>query len=381
MAERKPTENAGTIDFSDGGSAIITLDDLNGDHYLGTQEGENLTRELHRVYYFPYGVAGAENPLEEYAIDATHASLFVSYNASMLYHVHGVGTLERAVKIAYLRLLAVKHGLVSPQFDPKAYHVKYHETELIDEAATIAFTKSKNAIVPADMKAVLTEAVSKSLRNFFTDRVCAVAFVFRARGHHYTQNYQELYDRVWEKCRYKTADLQLPWDDIAVAAFHAIFPEILDAFWKQSVVTFKCNGALAKRFDVAPAGAAGPFVIKQGLQDLLMVAPGIRNRLEDSVAYLDSLIEELLEHRFNGSVNANYYGARKVAINEKRLGAIAATIKAAVDNLTDDAPIGKSPALKRIADNAPITGAVLGKGIGQIASRPEVTDALMLKSE
>jgi hypothetical protein len=166
---------------------------------------------------------------------------------------------------------------------------------------------------------------------------------------------------------------------LARNAFHAIYPIVLDRFWVQSVQNGRVNGALAKRLDVAPAGFAGPYVLWQGLQDLLMIAPGIKGRIEEAYRYLEQQIAWASNHRYNGSVNARYYNAQRGDLNEKRLGAVAATISAAIDNLTEDAPIGKSPALKRIATNAPITGAVLGKAIGQIAQRPEVVNTLMIE--
>jgi len=369
------------VDFVHANATLITVEDLNGDHFLGTQEGETLTNLGHHTFYFPHGVPSAANPHENVEMTSAQAGNFVCVNATQLMALHGIADRAVAVKIAFCRMLAVKHGLVSPAFVAANFFVKYQETTVLTEAQTLAVHGLGGFVTPVQAKAILLPDLVKSLTKLFTDRVCMVAFVFRARGHHYTQNYQELYERVWEKCRYKPAEAQLPWEMIAVHCFHAIYPVILDQFWANSVTNFRANGALCKRFDVAPAGAAGPFVINQGLRDLLMVAPGIEARLEEAIEYLDRLLVELREHRFNGSVNSVYYGARKVVIDEKALGAIAATIKAAVDNLTENAPIGASPALKRIANNAPITGAVLGRAIGNIANRPEVVDPLMIKKD
>lgn len=357
--------------------ALVTLDDLNGDHYLGSQEGEELVTLGENVYVFPHGFPIPANPLERPNITPDQARDFVRINASAVRIAKNTLTVAEAAVIALHRLYAVKEGLVSPAFDPQAYNVKYKEVGILTEEETA------NALIAAPaadiLQGTLTAQVKKNIGQTFYDRVSLVAFVFRARGHHYTPDYQTLYDRVWKKCRYTANLLHITFEHLATHALHAIFPMILDSFWEMAVREQKCNGALAKRFDVAPAGAAGPTVLRQGLLDLQMIAPGIRKRLEDAFLYLEGVERTLKEHRFNGSVNARYYGAQRVMFEEKRLAAIAATIRAALEQLADTAPLLASPALKRIADNAPITGAVLGRAIGQIANRPEVVNVLMIE--
>jgi len=357
--------------------ALVTINDLNGDHYLGSQEGEELINKGINTYFFPHGFPDAVNPFEKVAITEDQARDFVRINTSAIRAAQDTISVADAAVIALHRLYAVREGLVSTRFDPNNFHVKYHEVIRVEEAATAdALAASPTADV---LRGHLTAQVKKDVGTTFYDRVCLVAFVFRARGHHFTPDYQTLYDRVWRKCRYNANLLHISFEHLATIALHAVFPVILDDFWSNAVREQKCNGALGKRFDVAPAGAAGPTVLRQGLMDLQMVAPGIRQRLAEAFTYLEAIERDLKEHRFNGSVNARYYGAQRVPFDEKRLAAIAATIRAALEQLAEDAPLLASPALKRIADNAPITGSVLGRAIGQIANRPEVVNVLMLE--
>lgn len=355
------------------------VEDLNGDHYLGTQEGETLVTEEPNVYIFPHGMPSAANILEKVVLDKNHVTAFLSVNYSFLKASIPSITDKDAAIIAYHRLLAVTEGLVSPQFLKANFFVNYSEArQLTDE-------KTREAVAAPNFKALntfiahLTPEIRKNIKETFVDRVCLVAFVFRARGHHYTNEYQDLYTRVWRKCRYKPEELHITFQNLATVALHAIFPIILDNFWSKSVTDSHANGALCKRFDVAPAGMAGPSVLRQGVQDLLMIAPGIRSRLEDSMKYLDDIHQQMLANRYNGSVNARYYNAKRINVDEKRLSAIAATIYAAVKALAPEAPIANSPALQRIANNAPITGAVLGRAIGTIANRAEVVDPLLIE--
>lgn len=359
--------------------ALVVLADLNGDHYLGLQEGEILVNTPANTYIFPTNFPSAVNPLTDVVMSQAEADLFVQVNDGYLraMQVNGVArfTPLQASIIAYHRLLAVKHGLVSPQFLPQNFFVDYTEAFIADNAFIAAFPLDTINVISARLTAQIQLDISKT----FVDRVALVAFVFRARGHHYMSQYEELYNRVWGKCRYQNEVLHISFQHMATVALHAIFPNILDNFWINEVNAMHVNGSLAKRVDVAPAGSAGPYVLKQGVEDLAMIAPGIRDRLQEALHYLDEILTKLAQHRFAGSVNARYYGANKVPFDEKRLSSIAATVLAAINNLTDDAPLGKSPALQRIANNAPITGSVLGRAIGNISQRPEVVNALLVE--
>jgi hypothetical protein len=358
--------------------AALSVEDINGPNYLGLEEGETLAREHINICVFPHGFPVAANPLDTPDISVEQGLTFLRVNVSAIKAADAnVGDAE-AVYIAYHRLLAAHAGLVSPTFRPQDFHVDYTEARQLTDAETVAELALPITPSAVQVRDRLGAANRSRIRKTFTDRVCLVAYVFRARAHHWQISLEELYARVWGKTRHAMSDVVIGFMHLARTALHCVYPVILDRFWTTAVQQGRCNGALAKRVDCAPAGWAGPAVLWQGLQDLLMVAPGLRNRINDAYQYLEAQMTWKEGHRWNGSVNARYYGASRGDLNEKRLGAIAATISAAVDNLTEDAPIGKSPALKRIATNAPITGAVLGRAIGQISQRPEVVNTLMV---
>lgn len=358
-------------------SGLVLLD-LNGVHYMGTQEGEILVSTPRTQVLFPPGFPEPANPLAEIDISVAHMKSFLKLNATRLLNENANMSLEVALYISFLRLLAVKYGLISPAFLPANFNVDYTDAVRVSNNQRDAILGLPNAVTDAQIALALTAQAKDKLRLLFTDRVCLVAFVFRARAHHYYPDLQELYMRVWRKCRHNDADMLISHQDQAVTAFHGIYPAILDQFWVDAVANDRCNGALSKRIDVAPAGTAGPNVLSVGIADIQMVAPGFRERVQGQIRYLEECMTFLRAHRWNGSVNARYYGAQKRIFDEKRLGAIAATIYAAVNALADNAPIRDSPALQRIASNAPVTGAVLGRAIGQIATRPEIVDSLLI---
>lgn len=68
------------------------------------------------------------------------------------------------------------------------------------------------------------------------------------------------------------------------------------------------------------------------------------------------------------SVNARYYGQQRVIIDEKRFGALAAIILAAIRSFSDDHPMAESSALQRVAALAPMTGAVIVKAIKKVGT-------------
>lgn len=358
--------------------ADLILEDINGSNYLGLEEGETLKKHGAYTVGFPPDIPSANNPLDKTELTVAQALSFLSVNASICRILDPTMTVLTALVIAYHRLLAVVAGLISPHFRPDDYFTEYVEATTITVEQRNKTMADARAVAEVEVRNQLTPQIKADIRKTFTDRVCLVAFVFRARGHHWMNTIDDLFNRVWSKTRHAANTLHITWSQISRDALHAIYPVILDRFWTESVRQGHCNGALAKRVDVAPAGFAGPHVLMQGLTDLLMIAPGISNRVVDAVAYLRTLLAFANGHRYNGSVNARYYGALRGSVDEKRLGAIAATILAALENLTDNAPLGESPALKRIANNAPITGAVLGRAIGQISQRTEVVDTLLI---
>lgn len=70
-------------------------------------------------------------------------------------------------------------------------------------------------------------------------------------------------------------------------------------------------------------------IVKRGLDDIMMVAPGIADKLHDQVEYFDLVWGDYEKDKLSYSVNAVYYGKQRKVIDESRISAIAATILAA----------------------------------------------------
>lgn len=352
-------------------------EDLNGNSFIGSQEGEVLVQTVRNTILVQPWLAVPVNALEVVKIQKDDFMFFMALNIIAVRGADNTINEREAVAIALHRYYALRDGLVSPLFEPNTYFVKYTECVWASDVEVNAASAFLSNPVSQNFMTLMTDDLRKKIRETFTDRICLLAFVFRVRGHHYMNSFEELYVRVWGKCRYDMSTLGLTFQQMMTASFHAIFPVILDNFWNAAVTDGRCNGALVKRFNSACAGAAGPYVVQQGIQDIEQIAPGVRKHLNVAISYLEALMPRLDQHRFAGSVNHRYYGVQRVMIDERKLGAAAAVVKAAIDGLASGAPLGQSAALTRIARYAPVTGSVLARAIGNLSNRAEVVNPLL----
>jgi len=85
-------------------------------------------------------------------------------------------------------------------------------------------------------------------------------------------------------------------------------------------------------------------------------------------------VDLLIEERWTGSINHRFYGVQKREFDENRYAGITALVKGALENFTPEAQLNNAPSLTRVANNAPITSAVLGVVLRQITSSPKYID-------
>jgi hypothetical protein len=351
--------------------AIVALadEDLNGQLYVPGAEGER--EEIVEINLIPYGHAlpAAADGAHGQAVPFTvaQANRFI---ALQINHCRIIGLPPaNAGRIAYLRFLSARAGLISPNFALNRYNVRYNDSVRLTEAQTnLAIATIMHAdqdVYRVAALAVLNVANRTNLRKWFSDLVCIVAFVFRVRGHHYLPILNDLYDRVWTKCLHDPALLGLTWELIAGASLHAIMPLVLDEFWHIAKDNAQCAGALIKRWDSAPAGVAAPLVVKKGVDDIKMVFPGVENRVKDDLEYVNQCVEYIKNHRWEGSVNARYYGVGRYHVDEGRMCAIGAVVLGIYNELAPGSDLRASPALQRLAGNAPVVSGAMGRAAGR----------------
>jgi hypothetical protein len=349
------------------------VEDLNGSLYSGSLEGEVLITSPETGVPFPPGMSAASDILDSqrYSVEDMHRFLIANMHVLDRYNATSQTPISAAdiEKIALIRFFCARAGFISPKFDPAANYVEYNDAFYMTDA------QMERAVAETPFRMTLTAQVRGNIRMRIYDLIATVAFVFRVRGHHWQESINELYTRVWNRTRLEPAPL--PWNLIARHALHAIMPIHLDAIWKEGRDKAIVNGALGKRYTCAAAGTAAIWTIAAGYQDLRLVAPGIPSALPGSVQYLESLVSQLEKHRYANSINARYYGAPRIGIDESKLAAIAATIYAALSGFAPNAPLARAPSLLRVANNAPITGAIFARAISNIALSPKVVTALV----
>jgi hypothetical protein len=349
--------------------------DINGEFYVVGQQGEIETLDDHRKLYLrtsDSGNFGFARPLnvntnEEKAavVRAIQANYWGLVHAGSYTDNNVRPSAVSAMRIAYLRVVALVKGFIDVTGTPAAHNVRYTDVELIPDGYVYPEipigpnqtpAHANNAVVPGF---AADQAWRNSVNAKVLNMVCLVAFFMRARGHHWTVETQEKYVNIWHRCLYDEDNPGLDWMYIAHHAFHCIFPDNLDYIWTVAVENSRCAGALIKRYDVFSAGTAALGAIEAGRRDLDLVFPAIRNLLEDAYLELDRCLAFLQAHRWNGSINRRFYGGDALRVNEKLLGSLAAVILGGLALGDGASPLRQSAALRRVATNAPITGALI----------------------
>lgn len=344
--------------------------DINGDCFILGTEGEPEVELLTNRVYFPVGSPAATeaNIGVRVAYTNNQILIFVKVNTYYLY-TSGV-PFQDALRISYIRWLAVREGLVSPTFVVNTHHVRYNDAY---QMTALDMTAFNNGLTPAHGAAFPNEAAfnaawaasaavidKAAIREVFTDIVCCVAYMFRVRGHHYRDEFAAKYGTLWQRCLHTNAQLPVAWNLLATAATHAIMPDILDNFWAHAALNSRCAGTLIKRFDSAPAGIAGVAALKRGIDDITMIFPTVCDRVPQAKAEFDRVYALVTQDRWAGSINARFYGAARINVNEANFGALASVVVGIYNRLADGSPLLQSLALQRLANIAPATGGAIG---------------------
>jgi len=349
-------------------------DDLNGECFIIGAEGEVEEKVEKNEVLFPPGfpAAGPGNPGQAVTITDAQANEFMIVNASA--SIHAGRSAADAAKIAYMRFLAARSGLISPDFNHQAHNVRYNHAVRISatRAAEHRDHVMNDEAIKGAIRGAATAEYKKIARRSFTDVVCCVAYIFRVRGHHYRDDIKDRYVTLWARCLKRDSELPGDWEILATDALHAIMPDVLDAFWQGAAADARCAGALIKRLDSAPAGVAGVMALHRGLNDVMMLFPGIADKVPDSYAYFVDIADQVQASRWGGSINCRFYGVQRIRVDEGRIGALASVVMGIYDQLASDSKLRDSPALKRLAETAPATGGAIGLAARRTVNHPSM---------
>jgi hypothetical protein len=363
---------------------VLDNDDLNGDCFIAGAEGEPEISTATNIVQIPPGFNGP-NDADAGAVMEVNGAMANSIIKLNYVYLRNAGRApDVAARSAYIRFLALKNGLVSQNFTVAAHNVRYNHTAQLTQADYDTMIALYTNEWRDNLVAVLPAEVRKNLRLNFADYTCCVAYIFRVRGHHYKDEFEDRYKTLWARCLKTEAELPIAWQYIATDALHAIMPDILDSFWANCVATSRCAGTLIKRFDSAPAGCAGVSALKRGLDDVLMLFPGVVRRVPGAHAAFNRVVTSLANSRWGGSINCRFYGVQRIRVDESQIGALASVVMGIYEQLAHDSKLRESPALRRLAEIAPATGGAMGlaalratkdESLSLIGSTDSVADA------
>jgi hypothetical protein len=338
-------------------SEDMTDEDLNGECFIVHGEGENYIGEASTRVIFAHNTprAATQGEIRKVPFSAPAIREFLLVNAAAVKEAVPELSTKDAATIAYLRYLAVSNGLISPNFDVAAYHVIYNDAIELDDRIIQAY-RSQNADLT-----FLSSFNRNVIREQFTDLVCCVAYMFRVRGHHYLPDMEGRYLSLWERCLRTAGNMPCTWLAVSRYAFHAIMPVILDKFWKFCVDGSYIAGTLCKRYDSAPAGSSGVLALAKGVRDIQLILPQALEIAHEEVADLSKIADIVTAERWSTSVNARYYGATRVRVDEGKIGVLASVVLGIYERLAPTSQLRNAPSVKRLATLAPATGGAIGR--------------------
>jgi len=424
---------ANTIDATDFDEAIEATfggAEMDGDLFTGNGSGEQEEFLIDLICWIPpfhNQIQHLTLPIHQ-CINPAAKTLALKYVATYNYWMLiNMGmpwstNLDLCAKIAYLRALIVSKGVSNPEADPatkNCIYTLFHTgrfslsaillatpaivTQCITftqltrggategnltfaEVQTFLTRNNTQAVNPAETTAfrVLDNHSAAYLRKIFVDLVCISAWYFRATGHHYNAEAEERLGRVWKGCVH--ADQQtncgIEWIHVCRTAFKCIFPIDMEQFWQNQAEAMHCSRPLILRLSTYPAGSAAYGAVLKGYMDISTVFPMFDNRFAEIGATL-TRVNNLMSDVNNPmakmglSINAKFYGQPRVALDESKLSTCAATILACLNTFTERNPLGKSKALQRAGNGAPITGAVIGKALLALSNSDDYNKALL----
>jgi len=356
---------------------VLAEADFNGNCYVEGAEGERYVPTGGYMVVVPENLAvphwlsdnDVKSDFETLNINAATRKNIIARNFRIV-RPHCDSDREAYV-CAYYRYLAVWNGLVSAGYDHDAYHCSY--SEVITYVPADAVDQPTKAALYAAVHGphVPNAGELEKLREVFFDYVGLLAYMFRARGHHYLDEgkYDETLNRIWTSCLYDLDQVPLRWKIGFTYGLHAIYPVVLDTFWRKAAAHSFIAGALVKRLDVAAAGSAIMSSLFRGISDIRVTIPKLPADLESQWDNFLAIHALWKANRWGYSVNARLYGKERIRIPEEDFSVLASYVAAIYNSVQEDAPLTQSMSLQRNARANPVTGYIMWRATSQMINK------------
>uniref|UniRef100_A0A915JL89 Uncharacterized protein n=1 Tax=Romanomermis culicivorax TaxID=13658 RepID=A0A915JL89_ROMCU len=169
------------------------------------------------------------------------------------------------------RLLALKHGLISPLFSTPAHHVYYNKA-IVDNADQVrGYLNAWATVQGGEMNRVIQALITgiKFVEPHTNDYIVMLTFGFRTGGHHFTNDMEAMYDPLWGRAIPQANKEHVEWGYYFTVGLHDIVPDFLDIYWLTAVARGQISRTLAMCVHCAAAGIALWKATKVAADDLL----------------------------------------------------------------------------------------------------------------
>lgn len=285
------------------------------------------------------------------AFTALQVERFIADQVQYLRQVANVGQADlsddAAHEIALLRLLAYRNRLAGS-------NTVTHTLDTDPNRA--AFVNASKVWLNAN-----TNRVDHITHNF-SNYVCLLAYMFRAKGHHYITgaDYEDTYTRLWSKVSAHVNPLASTWAQRYTIGLHSIMPDVLDSFWRWSARLSRIAAPLVLRLNVPAAGTAAPFALLVGWDDAKNAYGRLLQADEGLYHDLVGLVELCRRHRWRHGINARYYGEDASRLQLQVFTPMAATVAGVYESVAEGATLLDSKSLQREARGSPLQRDIAG---------------------
>lgn len=304
---------------------------------------------------------------------ALEVTRFIADQVQFLRQAANVGPAElsdeAAHEIAVFRLLAYRNRLAGSQLVNANHHVQYNNVHRSDPTTLNSVTHTldndanRAAFVNA-AKAWLNANQNKvdHITHNFSNYVCLLAYMFRAKGHHYVtgSDYDETYTRLWSKVSAHVNPLASTWAQRYTLGLHSIMPDVLDAFWRWCARLSRIAAPLVLRLGVPAAGTAAPFALLVGWDDARNAYGRLLQADEGLYQDLVALVDVCRRHRWRHGINARYYGEDASRVQLQPFTPMAATVAGVYESVAEGATLLDSKSLQREARGSPLQRDIAG---------------------
>jgi hypothetical protein len=215
--------------------------------------------------------------------------------------------------------------------------------------------------------------------------LCVVAFMFRVRGHHWKQDFADVFALKGRKLQNITGTALTAddWKHYATYGVHAIYPDSLDDFWVNSAMNGSICNSMIIRVDAPAAGTAGFFVLSQGAKEWNNLFKPESPVMQKMIIDLTNVVAQLgaSGNRWLGGINHNLYGASGMpgGWKESQFAPLAAAVYGVNTPDAGNTDLGDSKALERIAKGAPLTTKLwraTGEGLDRVMRTVDVQNRI-----